>query len=97
MYINCTATFVNTSFLCTLLFFLSPSSKEAEFGKYFILSTYLQKYFLQDNRKHTTSFNLFIASIIFLLTDLFLWDSAKSKLMIFFSSQGKNCGGNVMA
>lgn len=40
---------------------LSLSSKEAESSKYFILSTYLQKYFLQDNRKHTTSLTLFIA------------------------------------
>lgn len=53
MYINCTATVLsNTKFFCTLLF-LSLLPTEAESSKYLILSTYLQKYSLQDNRKHT--------------------------------------------
>lgn len=51
MYINCTATFCQHKILLYIIvfisFFCSPSSKEAESSKYFILSTYLQKYFLQ--------------------------------------------------
>lgn len=65
MYINCTATYLSTQ-IPLYIIVLSPLSKEAEFSKYFILSTYLQNYFLQDNRKHTTSFTLFIA-LIFLI------------------------------
>lgn len=44
MYINCTATYLSRQ-IPLYIIVLSLSSKEAEFSKYFILSTYLQKYF----------------------------------------------------